>query len=254
MKDVLKINKVSQVFHQGGHNEVKAIEELSLSLRRDDFVILVGGNGSGKSTLLESIFSGIMTSGQVYLDGDDITELPVYMRSKKIGFVSQRTEEGSAGEFSILENLALASLKQNRSGFKKALRKENREKFRETINNLQVNLVNRLDSPVESLSGGERQVICVLMALVGSPSLLLCDEATASIDVKRSHVIERLIDNFSREHKIPVLWITHDPEQVLRLGNRVIVLENGRIVKEVDEAEKKSLSAEQMNALIRGVF
>lgn len=250
--EVLRLEAVSQVFGLGTDNEVRALDGIDVSVNRGDFLVIVGENGSGKTCLLNVIYSGGMTAGKVFIKGHNISDVPEYRRAKYISTVTQRPEDGTVGEFSVFENIVLASLKQRRPGFRSALQKTSRKEYEKQFRSIGVPLEARLDSPSMQLSGGERQLICVLMALIGHPAILLCDEATASIDVARCTIIESLVQAFAQQEGIPVLWITHDPAQVRRLGNRLVVLRQGRVMSEFDSCRKASLTYEQIASLIHG--
>lgn len=252
MREVLCLKQVSQIFHAGTEHEVKALDNVDLTVGKKDFIIVIGGNGSGKSSLMKAIFSGIMTKGSVFLNDVEITGMPEFQRAGLMGFITQHPEEGTIGEFSILENLVLSGLKQNQPSLKRAIGGGVQDKYKDIVASTRLGLEKRIDSPVCNLSGGERQVVSVLMALTGSPAVLLCDEATASIDIERTLVIEDLVKEFCAERDIPVIWITHDPEQVLRIGNRVVVLKEGRIYNEILEEEKKKLTINDISNWIKG--
>lgn len=252
MKSFLYLEATNQIYNHGSQDEIRALNNINLEINRNDFVVIIGSNGSGKSSLLNAIGYGNITSGNISLEGFDITLLPGYLRSKVISTVTQRTEEGTAGELTILENLILASNRQKKPRFRMAINRVARNKYLDKLTSLGLNLDQRIDSSVDNLSGGERQIICVLMALIGQPSVLLCDEPTASIDVKRSSIIENMVSRFSADLNIPVLWVTHDPQQVLRLGNRLIVMDNGEITEDIFENQKNDLDATQISHWIRG--
>ncbi len=252
MQEVLCLKQVSQIFNAGTEHEVRALDNVDLKVGKKEFIVVIGGNGSGKSSLMKAIFSGIMTKGSVFLNDAEITGMPEFQRAGLMSFITQHPEEGTVGEFSILENLVLAGLKQKQPSLKRALGKGVEDKYKDIVASTRLGLEKRIDSPVCNLSGGERQVISVLMALTGSPAVLLCDEATASIDIERTLVIENLVKEFCIGREIPVLWITHDPEQVLRIGNRVVVLQKGRIFKEISEEEKKWLTIDDISNWIKG--
>ncbi|MDH4201520.1 MAG: ATP-binding cassette domain-containing protein [Phycisphaerae bacterium] len=247
MSDVrLQLKNVSQFFNEGTPNEVRALSNINLTINSGELVVIVGENGSGKSCLLKSIFSGQITNGSVYFNNCDITYMPEFKRSRYFGYVNQRTEEGSAGEFTIMENLLLASLKRKKPTIKKAQKHKIRSNFIEEISLYNDELIDRVDMPVASLSGGQRQVICLMMAFAGGSDMLLCDEPTASIDAEKSYQIEKMIINYANRVKNPILWVTHDHNQAVRIGNRLLIMKNGCIIKDLKEDMKDSVTVEDI--------
>ncbi len=250
--EVLRLENIIQTYGAGTSNEIRALDNINLTVRKGDFLIIIGENGSGKTSFINAIYSKLHIDGKIFLNSMDISNAPEHKRAKSISLVTQNVREGTVGEFTVLENIVLASLKQRKAGYKPSIQDSLRKKYEKQLKSLSVSLESRLDSNTDQLSGGERQLICVLMAVIGCPSILLCDEATASIDVARCNLIENLIKDFSQKEGIPVLWITHDPKQVMRLGNQLIVFRQGKIEKQFDVNEKKQLKYEEIAALIHG--
>jgi putative ABC transport system ATP-binding protein len=251
MHSPLKLNGVNKIFSRSTVNEVVALCDVSLTVAPGDFVIVIGPNGSGKSSLLKAIFEGEKTSGQIFLGDLDVAKLTIHERSAFISYLTQSSEESTIGEFSILENLRLASFKGYRNNKESIVGGLTRNEVVENLKHLKLGLAERLNSPVGDLSGGERQLIATLMALQGTPSLLLCDEPTASIDETRVFLLEELVTESVKDNKTPVLWITHDIEQIMRLGNRILAMKAGRVVHDIGAAEKATLSKKSVMSLIR---
>ena len=251
VNSVLKVESISQTFFPGAPNEVAALTDVSLNLAQHDFVIVIGPNGSGKSCLLKAILEGQLIRGRIVFGDLDITDMPIHERSSFISYVTQSTDDGTISEFSILENLLLASFKTRGERTRRVDRGAIYDSVVSSMQRLRINLTDRVHSPVCDLSGGERQIIATLMALQGNPSLLVCDEPTASIDKTRALLIESLVTEYVQSRSIPVLWVTHDVEQALRLGNRILALKGGRIARDIGAEEKAKLSRESVLDLIQ---
>jgi putative ABC transport system ATP-binding protein len=251
VSSILNVENVSQKFLAGTANELQALAGVTITVSEGEFVIVIGPNGSGKSSLLKAVFEGQLTSGYVSFLGKDLADTPPYRRAKRIGYVTQHSSEGTLGELSILENLALASSKANRAGMVRATHASRTEDAIERLRSIHGVLADRLDTPVCNLSGGERQIVSVLMMLLGGPTLILCDEPTASTDKDRTLSIEQLVLAHVKATKSPVLWVTHNPDQVVRLGTRLIVLCKGRVALDIDEDEKRKLSRDTVFDLIQ---
>ena len=232
---MLKLENISLTFNPGTVNEKKALTDLSLHLGKGDFVTILGSNGAGKSTLFNTI-AGTYTpdSGKVYLDGKDITMLPDYKRSKEIGRLFQDPLKGTAPNMTIEENLALAYLRANhtKSPFS-MVSKADRADFKEKLAMLNLGLEERMDQPVGLLSGGQRQALTLLMATLVTPKILLLDEHTAALDPGTAEVVLELTKKIVEENSITCLMITHNLASSLALGNRTIMMADGRIVLDI---------------------
>ena len=245
---MLKLENISLTFNPGTVNEKKALTALSLHLPEGDFVTILGSNGAGKSTLFNTI-AGTYTpdSGKVYLDGKDITRLPDYKRSKQIGRLFQDPLKGTAPNMTIEENLALAYLRANhtKSPFS-MLSKSDRAEFRERLAMLNLGLEDRMNQPVGLLSGGQRQALTLLMATLVTPKILLLDEHTAALDPGTAEVVLDLTKKIVAENNITCLMITHNLASALALGNRTIMMADGRIVLDIGGEERAGLSVDDL--------
>ena len=245
---MLKLENISLTFNAGTVNEKKALTDLSLHLHKGDFVTILGSNGAGKSTLFNTV-AGTYTpdSGKVYLDGKDITALPDYKRSKEIGRLFQDPLKGTAPNMTIEENLALAYLRANhtKSPFS-MVSKADRAEFRERLAMLNLGLEERMDQPVGLLSGGQRQALTLLMATLVTPKILLLDEHTAALDPGTAETVLELTKKIVAEHNITCLMITHNLASSLALGNRTIMMADGRIVLDIGGEERKGLTADDL--------
>ena len=226
MLDVIGVEKT---FNPGTVNEKKALNGINLHLDEGDFVTVIGGNGAGKSTMLNMI-AGVypVDCGNIIIDGVDITHLPEHKRAKYLGRVFQDPMTGTAADMQIEENLALAARRGARRGLRTGITAKERKKYKELLKILDLGLEERLTAKVGLLSGGQRQALTLLMATLKKPKLLLLDEHTAALDPKTAK---------------KVLDITAD---AIRVGNRLIMMHEGRVVVDVKGEEKKKLTIEQL--------
>jgi len=245
---MLKLDNISLTFNAGTVNEKKALTNLSLHLPAGDFVTILGSNGAGKSTLFNTI-AGTYTpdSGKVYLDGKDITQLPDYKRSKEIGRLFQDPLKGTAPNMTIEENLALAYLRANhtKSPFS-MVSKADRAEFRERLAMLNLGLEDRMDMSVGLLSGGQRQALTLLMATLVTPKILLLDEHTAALDPGTAEIVLELTKKIVAENNITCLMITHNLASALAMGNRTIMMADGRVVLDIGGEERKGLTVDDL--------
>ena len=244
MLDVLQISKT---FNPGTINEKKALNALSLNLKEGDFVTVIGGNGAGKSTLLNAI-AGVwpVDRGSITLAGENITGLPEYKRAKLIGRVFQDPMMGTAADMWIEENLALALRRGSRRGLKWMVTKQEREMYREKLKELGLGLEDRLQVKVGLLSGGQRQALTLLMASLRKPKLLLLDEHTAALDPATAAKVLELSDKIVSDNNLTTLMITHNMTDAIRHGNRLIMMNEGRIILDIEGEEKKHLTKKDL--------
>ncbi|GGG90522.1 ABC transporter ATP-binding protein [Paenibacillus radicis (ex Gao et al. 2016)] len=244
---MLEISKVSKLFNPGTLDEKTALVNINLAMKPGDFITVIGSNGAGKSTLM-NIISGVMKPdiGEVKIDGRNISALPEYRRSKWIGRVFQDPMAGTAPRMSIEENLAMAYKRGQQRGFSFSTNRSRRTIFREQLSRLGIGLENRLSAKVGMLSGGERQALSLLMATFTKPQILLLDEHTAALDPARAELITALTESLVREMNLTTLMVTHNMEQAIRLGNRLIMMDKGKIILEVNEDRKKDLTVERL--------
>ena len=245
---MLQISHISKTFNPGTVNEKKALNGVDLHLDGGDFVTILGSNGAGKSTLFGAIAgSFVVDEGTIRLDGQNITNLPDFKRSKFIGRLFQDPLKGTAPSMTIEENLALAYLRasEKRSPFSVVTARD-RAEFREKLAQLELGLEDRMDHPVGLLSGGQRQALTLLMATLVTPKLLLLDEHTAALDPATAEKVLALTKKIVAENHITCLMITHNIPSALSLGNRTIMMNNGRIVLELAGAERENMTTEQL--------
>ncbi|WP_409253073.1 ABC transporter ATP-binding protein [Bacillus sp. SCS-153A] len=242
---MLQLNRIHKIFNEGTPDEKVALGDVNLKMNPGDFVTVIGSNGAGKSTLMNMI-SGVLTpdTGEVIIDGNDVTRVSEYKRSKLIGRVFQDPMAGTAPTMTIEENLAMAYARNKRRTLKSGVTRKRREYFKEVLESLHLNLENRLNAKVGLLSGGERQALSLLMATFTEPSILLLDEHTAALDPSRAELITGLTKEIVAKYNLTTLMVTHNMQQAIDLGNRLIMMDKGEIILEVNEEQKKDLTVE----------
>lgn len=245
---MLKIKNISKTFNPGTITEKKAIDKLNLTINDGDFITVIGGNGAGKSTLL-NLIAGVYPpdGGRILLDEKDITLLPEYKRAAYIGRVFQDPLMGTAADMEISENLAFAARRGKRRTLKWGLSKAEEKQYRDKLATLGLGLEDRLNNKVGLLSGGQRQAVTLLMASIQKPELLLLDEHTAALDPLTAKKVLDLTDKIVNENQLTTLMITHNMKDAIRLGNRLIMMYNGRIIFDVQGEEKSRLTVEQLH-------
>lgn len=246
---MLKIENISKTFNPGTVNEKKALSDVSLSVKKGDFISIIGANGAGKSTLFNAITGTFLTDeGKIILDGEDITLTPQHIRSRSIGCLFQDPLKGTAPDMSIEENLALAA--QGGGWLSRISRKEKNE-LREKIALLDMGLEDRMDSPVGLLSGGQRQALTLMMATINPPKLLLLDEHTAALDPATSAKVMELTDRIVAEENLTCLMITHNMHSALTCGNRTLMMDEGSVLFDIGEEERKDKTVDDLITMFR---
>ena len=245
---MLTLQNITKTFAKGTVNEKTALASIDLHLNKGDFVTVLGSNGAGKSTLFGAIAGTFRPdTGSVILDGQDITHLPDYQRSKFIGRLFQDPLKGTAPNMTIEENLALAYMRasSHTSPFS-MISKKDRSGFRERLAQLELGLEDRMDHPVGLLSGGQRQALTLLMATLVTPKLLLLDEHTAALDPGTAEKVLALTERIVREEEITCLMITHNVSSALELGNRTIMMKDGRILLELAGETRQNITTDDL--------
>lgn len=245
---MLEIEHVSKTFAPGTVNEKKALVDVNLKINDGDFVTVLGSNGAGKSTLFQAI-SGTyrIDSGKIVLDGKNIAYVPEYKRAKYIGRLFQDPLKGTAPHMTIEENLALAYLRAGtHTNPLSRISRADRERFRDALKKLDMGLEDRMDVPVGTLSGGQRQALTLLMATIVPPKLLLLDEHTAALDPAAAEKVMALTEAIVKENGTTCLMVTHNMHQALTSGNRILMMKDGRIVSDIQD--KTGLSVEDLLA------
>ncbi|MDN0031516.1 ABC transporter ATP-binding protein [Oscillibacter ruminantium] len=240
---MLDINHISKTFNPGTINEKKALQGLNLHLSEGDFVTVIGGNGAGKSTMLNAV-AGVwpVDEGNILIDGADVTGLPEFRRAPYIGRVFQDPMMGTAPNMQIEENLALAYRRGKKRGLRWGVTKKEREFYYERLQILGLGLEDRMTAKVGLLSGGQRQALTLLMAALQKPKLLLLDEHTAALDPATAAKVLELSDRIVQENGLTALMITHNMTDAIRHGNRIVMMNEGRIILDISGEEKKKLT------------
>ncbi|MBD5082898.1 MAG: ABC transporter ATP-binding protein [Clostridiales bacterium] len=240
---MLEIKGVYKTFNPGTVNEKRALNGIDLTLNEGDFVTVIGGNGAGKSTMLNMI-AGVypVDSGTITIDGQNVTKLPEFKRAKFLGRVFQDPMNGTAADMQILENLALASRRGKFRTLAPGVSKKEKAGYIELLKSLDLGLENRLTSKVGLLSGGQRQAITLLMATLKKPKLLLLDEHTAALDPKTAHKVLELTTKIVERDNLTTVMITHNMKDAIAIGNRLIMMNDGKIIYDVSGEEKKKLT------------
>ena len=244
---MLELTAVSKTFRAHSSNEVRALDDVDLILAEGDFVTVIGSNGAGKSTLLKTI-SGLIVpdAGTVAIGGRDITRLPVHSRAALIGRISQDPQDSVCASMTIAENLAMASRRGEARGLRRAVGARNRPAFRTQLAEIGMRLEDRLDTPVGTLSGGQRQAVALLMATVGAPQMLLLDEHLAALDPRIAVAVMELTASLIGSGRLTTLMVTHNMAEAIRWGNRLVMMHAGRIIFEAAGAAKTALTIAEL--------
>ena len=241
---MLKLSHIDKTFDRGTVNEKKVLDDLNLNVEDGEFITIIGANGAGKSTLFNAIAGSFYTdSGQIILDGRDITLLPEHKRAKDIGRLFQDPLRGTAAGMTIEENLTLAA---GKGGWLSLSDKEQRKSFSETLSRLGMGLEDRMKQPVGLLSGGQRQALTLLMATINPPKLLLLDEHTAALDPAAAEKVLEITEETVEREKLTCLMITHNMQSALELGNRTLMMDGGRIILDVSGKERERMTVQDL--------
>ena len=246
---MLILENISKTFNPGTVNAKQALSGLNLHVRRGDFISIIGANGAGKSTLFNAICgSFFVDAGAVYLDGKNVTMTPEHMRARQIGRLFQDPMRGTAPDMSIEENLALAA---GNGGWLSRVSAADKRAFRDRLSLLGMGLEDRMKQPVGLLSGGQRQALTLLMATYNVPKVLLLDEHTAALDPGTAEKVLALTRSIVEENKITCLMITHNMQSALDLGNRTLMMDQGRVIYDVEGEERKRLTIHDLTNKFR---
>ncbi len=244
---MLELKQIYKTFNRGTVNEKRAIDGLNLTLEEGDFVTVIGGNGAGKSTIL-NLIAGVfpVDAGSIRLNGTDVTNLPEHKRAKYLGRVFQDPMMGTAATMGIEENLALAYRRGKSRGLRKGISNDERKLYKEKLSILGLGLEDRMTSKVGLLSGGQRQALTLLMATLQKPDLLLLDEHTAALDPKTTDKVLQITENIVARDHLTTLMVTHNMKNAIQYGNRLIMMDAGRVVVDIRGEEKKNLTVRDL--------
>ena len=244
---MLKVTDVKKTFFKGTVNEKKAIRGISLTLNDGDFCTVIGSNGAGKSTLLNLIAGALIPDeGLIEIDGKDVTRMPEYKRAKYIGRVFQDPMKGTAAGMQLQENLMLADRRGLCHGLRWAFTPSREQYYQNLVARLGLGLENRMTARIGLFSGGQRQAVTLLMATMRRPEVLLLDEPTAALDPKTAETVLNLVNQIVTEQKLTTLMITHNMRDALRLGNRLIMMNDGKIIADYNAEQKKELTIDML--------
>jgi len=240
---MLDLTNVCKTFNAGTVNEKHALNNVQLHLEDGDFVTVIGSNGAGKSTLLNAVAgTWPVDSGSIQIDGQNVTGLPDYQRASLLGRVFQDPMIGTASNMMIEENLALAARRGKRRGLRWQIAPDEREQFHARLTELGLGLEDRMSVKVGLLSGGQRQALTLLMATLRRPKLLLLDEHTAALDPTTAAKVLELSDRIIAENRLTALMVTHNMKDAIKHGNRLIMMNDGKIILDISGEEKKQLT------------
>ena len=247
---MLNISNVEKTFNPGTINEKKALNGIDLHLAKGDFVTVIGGNGAGKSTMLNMV-AGVypVDCGNIVIDGFDVTRLPEYKRAKYLGRVFQDPMTGTAADMQIEENLALAARRGKTRLLRVGITAKERKEYKELLKILDLGLEERLTAKVGLLSGGQRQALTLLMATLKKPKVLLLDEHTAALDPKTAKKVLDITEEIVQKNNLTTIMITHNMADAIRVGNRLIMMNNGQIIYDISGEEKKNLKVSDLMEL-----
>lgn len=245
----MELRNVSKTFNPGTQDAKKALDNFSLNVRTGDFITIIGANGAGKSTLFNAICGNfIADSGSIIIDGEDVTFTPDHKRAKSIGRLFQDPLKGSAPNMSIEENLALAA---GRGSWFSRVTKQDRADFRERLSLLGMGLEDRLRQPVGLLSGGQRQALTLMMATFNPPKLLLLDEHTAALDPGTAEKVLELTLKIVKKDSITCMMITHNMQSAIDMGNRLLMMNHGRLILDTEGSSKSALTVSALVEMFR---
>ncbi|UFS70105.1 ATP-binding cassette domain-containing protein [Geomonas sp. RF6] len=243
---MIELKDVSMIFNQGTVNENQAISNINLRVKEGDFITVIGSNGAGKSTLFNLIAGTITpTFGSIHLNNRNVTREPEYKRAKYIGRIFQNPLLGTAGNMSLEDNMMITY----RKGFKwlkRSLNHAKRELFRSELVQLRMGLEDRMKENLAMFSGGQRQALTLLMVVLSKPDLILLDEHTAALDPKNAEIVLELTNKFIEEYKLTAMMITHNMTHAIEFGNRLLMMDKGEIIFDVEGQAKKELTVERL--------
>ncbi|WP_124057397.1 ABC transporter ATP-binding protein [Vaginisenegalia massiliensis] len=247
MKESIQLINLHKTFEKNTINENHVLKGIDLELASGDFVSIIGGNGAGKSTLLNSIAGSYsLDQGQILIKGEDVTRWPVHKRASKIGYVFQDPKLGTAVRLTIQENLALARKRGLKRQLVRGVTEDLQEEMKSRLTKLNLGLEERLNTEVAYLSGGQRQALTLLMATYQKPDLLLLDEHTAALDPATSQMVMTITDQLIRDYQLTALMITHNMADAIKYGNRLVMLDRGKVVLDLNQEQKAQLTVVEL--------
>lgn len=244
---LIHLTEVHKTFNAGTPNEVYALRGVNLNIKPGEFVTIIGTNGSGKSTLLNAIAGTFLPdSGKIEIDGNDVTNHMDFQRARFVSRVFQNPFLGTAAGMTIAQNLHMAHLRGSRAYPRIGLNRDRHTVYRDAVKALEMQLEDRLDNLIGTLSGGQRQALTLLMAVLTPPKVLLLDEHTAALDPKSAAQVINLTRHFIEDLKLTAVMVTHSMRQALDLGDRTIMMHQGRVIESISRKEKENLTVEDL--------
>ena len=241
---MISIQHISKTFNKAQATVVKALDNVTITINKEEFVVIVGSNGSGKSTLLNSIAGSFLCDeGKIIIDNNDVTKLQDYQRAKWLSRVFQNPLQGTAPDLSIIDNFRLAALRTQKKLITVGVSNSFIKKVKDTITTLNMGLEDKINQPVGSLSGGQRQALTLLMSVMDNSKILLLDEPTAALDPKSAATVMLTANRLIKQLKLTAILVTHNLKEATTYGNRIIQMSEGQIIKDLKKEEKEKLSA-----------
>ena len=239
---MIEIANISKTFNTGKPNQVNAISKVSLNIKAGEFVVIIGSNGSGKTTLLNLVAGNILPdNGTITIDGNNVTRLPEYKRSKWIARIFQNPLLGTAADLSIVDNFRLAAIRTQYKGLSIGKNESFKKLVKDKIATLGMGLEDKIEQPIGTLSGGQRQALTLLMSVMDTCKILLLDEPTAALDPRSAENVMRIADNLIKEYSLTAILVTHNLKDAGNYGSRIIQMGEGEILKDVSAVEKSKL-------------
>jgi putative ABC transport system ATP-binding protein len=239
---MIKIANISKTFNTGKPNQVNAISKVNLNIKAGEFVVIVGSNGSGKTTLLNLVAGNILPdTGTIAIDGNDVTRLPEYKRSKWIARIFQNPLLGTAADLSIVDNFRLAAIRTQYKGLSIGKNESFKKLVKDKIATLGMGLESKIEQPIGALSGGQRQALTLLMSVMDTCKILLLDEPTAALDPRSAENVMRIADSLIKEYNLTAILVTHNLKDAGNYGSRIIQMGEGEVLRDVSTVEKSKL-------------
>jgi putative tryptophan/tyrosine transport system ATP-binding protein len=243
---MIELKNITIVFNQGTVNENQALSNINLKVKEGDFITIIGSNGAGKSTLFNTIAGTIMPAeGAIFVNDRNVTRDPEYKRATYIGRIFQNPTLGTASNMSLEDNMTITH-KKGFKWLKRSLNSKTREYFKTQLVQLRMGLEHRMKENLVMFSGGQRQALTLLMMVLSKPALILLDEHTAALDPKNAEIVLELTDKFIKESRLTSMMITHNMSHAIQFGNRLLMMDNGEIIFDVEGQEKKDLTVEKL--------
>ncbi len=244
---MLELKNICKNYNPGSVNELCLFNDFNLTIEDGQFVSVVGSNGSGKTSMLNIICGSIpVDTGQILVNGEDITGKKDYLRQRKIGRVYQDPAKGTCPGMTILENMSIADNKGKVFGLKRGVKKQRMEEYREMLRPLGLGLEDKMHTKVGALSGGQRQALALLMSTMTPVEFMILDEHTAALDPKTAEIIMELTDRIVKEKKVTTIMVTHNLRYAVEYGNRIIMMHEGKAILDKTGEEKKNIQTEEI--------